>query len=246
LGDLSGGLILARVARRALHLDKDGEGLAFYKFSNIDSPKRFKDRYRTALNSLPLTDEQIQAMVQEANVAFLLNMRLFEELDVLGGVPNAKVRSLQDVYEAAAATNKKSGNATALQDESQQAPCPFAKTGAATSGTDTKHSSSGKTCPWPFILLHDPAVGMRKWQTWLVVGLFLTFCYQKIALGWNEKQLLPTPQVSGASLVDDHVEMSRNYLVEDKKSIPQQSDHAIIHRPITFSQIYENWNLESN
>lgn len=26
-------------------------------------------------------------------------------------------------------------------------------------------------CPWPFIYFHDPATGLRDWQTWLVAGL---------------------------------------------------------------------------
>jgi len=40
------------------------------------------------------TDEQDQ-IVGEANVAFVLNMRIFEELDVLSGVKGAEVRPLE-------------------------------------------------------------------------------------------------------------------------------------------------------
>jgi heme oxygenase len=46
LGDLSGGRILARVAKRAMHLGGDQEpveGLAFYHFEHVESPKKFKD-----------------------------------------------------------------------------------------------------------------------------------------------------------------------------------------------------------
>ena len=50
---------------------------------------KFKDEYRAALDALELTDAQITKLVAEANVAFLLNMRLFEELDVMANVPGA-------------------------------------------------------------------------------------------------------------------------------------------------------------
>jgi heme oxygenase len=43
LGDLSGGKILSRVAKRALQL-QDGEGLAFYEFEHVQSFKLFKDQ----------------------------------------------------------------------------------------------------------------------------------------------------------------------------------------------------------
>jgi len=181
LGDLSGGQILARVARRALQLDKDGEGLAFYRFPRIESSKKFKDKYRNALNGLSLHDHQVQAMVQEANVAFLLNMRLFEELDVIGGVPGASVRDLQEVYATTVNINGRKQNK-----ESQQAPpCPFAKTNVTATSSTSTASSSGKTCPWPFILLHDPKTGVQQWQTWLVIGLILALLYQKLILNQN-------------------------------------------------------------
>merc|ERR1712194_665648 len=49
------------------------------------------------LDQLILGQDKIACMVQEANVAFVLNMRMFEELDVMSGdVPNAKVRPLHE------------------------------------------------------------------------------------------------------------------------------------------------------
>ncbi|CAJ1941506.1 unnamed protein product [Cylindrotheca closterium] len=45
LGDLSGGKVLARVAKRALLL-VDDDGLAFYHFPQVKSFKLFKDKYR--------------------------------------------------------------------------------------------------------------------------------------------------------------------------------------------------------
>ena len=99
LGDLSGGKILARVARRALKLQDADEGLAFYQFDEISSAKVFKDDYRRALDELSLREDEIERLVAEANVAFVLNMRIFEELDVLNGIAGAQVQD----YEAAVA-----------------------------------------------------------------------------------------------------------------------------------------------
>eukprot|EP00535_Pseudo-nitzschia_heimii_P010614 CAMPEP_0197176360 /NCGR_PEP_ID=MMETSP1423-20130617/2319_1 /TAXON_ID=476441 /ORGANISM="Pseudo-nitzschia heimii, Strain UNC1101" /LENGTH=538 /DNA_ID=CAMNT_0042625733 /DNA_START=154 /DNA_END=1767 /DNA_ORIENTATION=+ len=187
LGDLSGGKILARVAKRALHLGSDGnvtEGLAFYDFPLLrGSVKAFKDRYRQALNDLQFedTDEAVNAIVEEANIAFLLNMRLFEELDVIGSVPGASVRPIDEVYSFDAIAKHSS-------DENSSAQCPFANMSGATafqhrhdhepSNHAVRHEhvqSHSKTCPWPFILLHDPKTGMRQWQTWAVIGLILMY-----------------------------------------------------------------------
>eukprot|EP01083_Nonionella_stella_P221272 790720_1 len=96
LGDLSGGKVLARVAKRAMNLQGGDDGLAFYNFEHIPSAKVFKDGYRKALDDLDLTDGQIQRLVAEANVAFVLNMRIFEELDVLSGIEGSTVRDYND------------------------------------------------------------------------------------------------------------------------------------------------------
>ena len=100
LGDLSGGKILARIARRALNLGKVGDGgadgLRFYEFEKVRSAKLFKDGYRRALDELDLSSDGVRRLVAEANVAFALNMRVFEELDVMGGVPGARVRNVRE------------------------------------------------------------------------------------------------------------------------------------------------------
>ncbi len=159
MGDLSGGKVLARVARRALNLTADDAGLAFYRFEHVQSFKLFKDQYRVSLNSLKLTEEQIDELVQEANIAFLLNMRLFEELDVLDNVPGASIRPLKEVYRRITLSNK-----TPVS----EMECPFLKTSTKKQGV----------CPWPFILLHDPQAGMKQWQTWLVIGFCAAYSYQ--------------------------------------------------------------------
>ena len=79
LGDLSGGQILKNIAEKSLKLED--EGLAFYKFPDIEDKKEFKNNYRATLNKLPVTTSQVNAIVTEANYAFRLNMYMFDELD---------------------------------------------------------------------------------------------------------------------------------------------------------------------
>ena len=67
LGDLSGGKVLSRIARRALNLD-GYNGLQFYQFEHVESYKVFKDKYRSALDELELKPDQIGRLVAEANV----------------------------------------------------------------------------------------------------------------------------------------------------------------------------------
>lgn len=79
LGDLSGGQILRNIAKNSLKLN-DG-GLDFYEFPEIENKKEFKNNYRATLNTLPVTESQLSAIISEANYAFRLNMFMFEELD---------------------------------------------------------------------------------------------------------------------------------------------------------------------
>ncbi|XP_077024781.1 heme oxygenase 1 [Tamandua tetradactyla] len=83
LGDLSGGQVLKKIAQKALDLPSSGEGLAFFTFPHIDSATKFKQLYRSRMNSLEMTPEVRQRVIKEAKTAFLLNIRLFEELQEL-------------------------------------------------------------------------------------------------------------------------------------------------------------------
>ena len=80
MGDLSGGQILKKIARSAMNLS-DKQGVSFYDFDLIPDSKAFKLMYKRALDNLPITDKQAKAIVSEANVAFNLNMKLFQELN---------------------------------------------------------------------------------------------------------------------------------------------------------------------
>lgn len=80
LGDLSGGQILKGIAVRGMNLS-DGAGTAFYTFDQISDEKAFKTKYRQAMNDLEI-DEALQArIVEEANDAFGMNMKMFMELE---------------------------------------------------------------------------------------------------------------------------------------------------------------------
>ena len=80
LGDLSGGQILKGIAQRAMNLT-DGQGTAFYEFADIADEKAFKQTYRQALDEFPVDDAAADRIVEEANAAFGMNMKLFMELE---------------------------------------------------------------------------------------------------------------------------------------------------------------------
>ncbi len=80
LGDLSGGQILKGIAQRGMNLS-DGRGTAFYEFTDIADEKAFKATYRQALNDLAIDDATADRIVDEANAAFGMNMKMFQELE---------------------------------------------------------------------------------------------------------------------------------------------------------------------
>ncbi|CEJ43210.1 Heme oxygenase [Umezakia ovalisporum] len=80
LGDLSGGQILKNIAVTAMNLS-DGQGTAFYEFTDISDERAFKAKYRQSLDELPIDDARVHRVVDEANAAFGMNMKMFEELE---------------------------------------------------------------------------------------------------------------------------------------------------------------------
>lgn len=80
LGDLSGGQILKGIAQRGMNLS-DGEGTNFYEFKTISDEKAFKQKYRQAMNDLPVDEATVDRIVAEANDAFGKNMTMFKELE---------------------------------------------------------------------------------------------------------------------------------------------------------------------
>ncbi|CAE8697159.1 unnamed protein product, partial [Polarella glacialis] len=91
LGDLSGGQVLRRCAIRGLKLPDDGVGVRFYDFRRIKDAKVFKNMYRARMDNLPAESATADRMVVEANYAFNLNTRIFQELDSLAGFDSQPV-----------------------------------------------------------------------------------------------------------------------------------------------------------
>nr|YP_010903889.1 heme oxygenase [Hypnea musciformis]WCH56940.1 heme oxygenase [Hypnea musciformis]WCH57140.1 heme oxygenase [Hypnea musciformis] len=80
MGDLSGGQILKKIAKSAMGLS-DQNGTAFYDFHDITDENIFKKQYRNALDNIPINDKQVAQIITEANIAFNLNMEVFQELN---------------------------------------------------------------------------------------------------------------------------------------------------------------------
>jgi heme oxygenase len=80
IGDLSGGQILKNIAQKAMNLG-DHDGLRFYEFDAIPDEKAFKVNYRATLDQLPIDQATADRIVAEANHAFHLNMKMFQELE---------------------------------------------------------------------------------------------------------------------------------------------------------------------
>ena len=178
LGDLSGGQILQRCAKKAMSLPDSGEGSSFYLFPGIpEGAKVFKNTYRRLLDELSLTQAQVNDIVSEANVSFVLNMRIFEELDCLSGVEGASVRPLADALEFG----------TRWKTEGGDEKCPFGfvskdgtnphkkKKEKAVAEEMTAEGHGASRCPWPFVVFHDPKTFAADWQTWACVALAASF-----------------------------------------------------------------------
>lgn len=83
MGDLSGGQALKNIVRSALNLPPD-QGTNFHQFDafpSVEARRGFKERYRDALNSLPVDNQLIEKIVAEANAAFALNRDVMHSLE---------------------------------------------------------------------------------------------------------------------------------------------------------------------
>ena len=188
LGDLSGGKVLSRIARRALNLN-GYDGLQFYNFESIPSAVAFKKMYRTALDELALNSDQMGRLVAEANVAFALNMRVFEELDVMGKVPGARLRPVREALSYYDRIIDQQKNKSVDQQAEEEAKCPFgfkegpnphSKIAEIKVKEAIKVKDQSSRCPWPFVFFHDPAAGMKDWQTWFIIGIVLCWCWSQL------------------------------------------------------------------
>jgi heme oxygenase (biliverdin-producing, ferredoxin) len=80
MGDLSGGQILRKIAQNAMNLS-DEDGLAFYSFQQIPDERAFKKVYRQRLDEVAVDEVMDDRIVEEANDAFGVNMKMFQELE---------------------------------------------------------------------------------------------------------------------------------------------------------------------
>nr|UJO50637.1 heme oxygenase [Cyprinus carpio] len=79
LGDLSGGQVLGKITQKSLGLSGN-KGVLFFSFPGVTSPNRFKQLYRSRMNSIELTEQQRQDLLDEATTAFELNIEVFDDL----------------------------------------------------------------------------------------------------------------------------------------------------------------------
>ena len=70
--------MLGKITQKSLGLSSK-EGLSFFSFPGVSSPHRFKQLYRSRMNSIELTEEERAAVLQEAVGAFELNIQVRTE-----------------------------------------------------------------------------------------------------------------------------------------------------------------------
>lgn len=138
LGDLSGGQVLRRCAIKGMKLPDDGSGVRFFVFNRIRDMKVFKNMYRARMDGLPADKQTADRMVVEANHAFNLNTRVFQELDVLAGF----VAEDEVLLAPPAPPASKSAEALA-------AVCPFAALAAAGVAMPMDHPPVSKAAKGP-------------------------------------------------------------------------------------------------
>lgn len=85
LGDLSGGQILKRIVAKSFQLP-DRAGTAFYDFGASDRARALTHGFRAGLDSIDAHEDQIAAIVTEAQQAFVLHRDLFAQLAQAGGM----------------------------------------------------------------------------------------------------------------------------------------------------------------
>ncbi|KAL3996324.1 NUAK family, SNF1-like kinase [Sarotherodon galilaeus] len=92
LGDLSGGQVLGRIAQKSMDL-KNGDGLSFFAFPGVSSPNLFKQLYRSRMNSVELTEQERNGVLEEAVRAFEFNIQVFEDLQKMLTVSDNTLQS---------------------------------------------------------------------------------------------------------------------------------------------------------
>jgi heme oxygenase (biliverdin-producing, ferredoxin) len=84
LGDLSGGQHIRRLMQR--HFGFDTNGVGFYFFDEIASPKDFKETYREQLDAVTWSPKERERVIDEVLIAYRFNTELFEDLSAAKAV----------------------------------------------------------------------------------------------------------------------------------------------------------------
>ncbi|KAI4903683.1 hypothetical protein NFI96_023194 [Prochilodus magdalenae] len=79
LGDLSGGQVLGKITQKTLGFS-GAEGVSFFSFPAVTSPHRFKQVYRSRMNSIELSEKERRNVLDEAVKAFEFNIEVFDDL----------------------------------------------------------------------------------------------------------------------------------------------------------------------
>ncbi|BAY83724.1 heme oxygenase [Calothrix parasitica NIES-267] len=95
MGDLSGGQMLQKVVQSTLNLE-GYQGTSFYHFEQIPDKTAFKNKYRQALDKVPVDDKTAEKIVSEANKSFSFNMKIAKELEqiLIKSIGEAEFRKL--------------------------------------------------------------------------------------------------------------------------------------------------------
>ncbi len=90
--------MLGKITQKSLGLSNN-EGLSFFSFPGVTSPNRFKQLYRSRMNSIELTEKERAAVLEEAVTAFEFNIQVRKE--------GLKRRFTVEVDSAASVTNNR-------------------------------------------------------------------------------------------------------------------------------------------
>ncbi|KAM6904419.1 heme oxygenase 1a [Xenentodon cancila] len=100
LGDLSGGQVLGKITQKSLGLSGK-EGLSFFTFPGVSSPNRFKQLYRSRMNSIELREEEQATLLAEAVLAFEFNIQVFDDLQKMLSVTTEALSQSKSSFPAA-------------------------------------------------------------------------------------------------------------------------------------------------
>lgn len=97
IGDMSGGQQLKYKISKNLQLPSTGEGVHFFIFNEIDNIRQFKTFYFGNMNSIDVSQEDVEKLVREAKSGFMFNIKMFKDMA-------AVVEQLEQKSEAAPGT----------------------------------------------------------------------------------------------------------------------------------------------